>query len=84
MTRFMRRGGMNLRGVVGENIRALRDEFDLAQDELADRSGIHPTYLSGVETGKRNITLNVLERIAQALGVSEEVLVRRAPQEGDS
>jgi transcriptional regulator with XRE-family HTH domain len=75
----MRRGPMNLRSVVGENIRVLRDERRIAQDELAHRSEIHPTYLSGVETGKRNITLNVLERIARALGVSEEVLVRRRP-----
>lgn len=68
---------MSLRKVVGENIRALREERDVPQDELAHRSEIHPTYLSGVENGKRNITLNVLERIAKALNVSEEVLVRR-------
>lgn len=68
---------MSLRKVVGDNIRALREDRDIAQDELAHQSDIHPTYLSGVETGKRNITLNVLERIARALGVSEEVLVRR-------
>lgn len=72
-------GGMHLRAVVGENIRALRENRDMAQDELAHQSEVHPTYLSGVETGKRNITLNVLERIARALGVSEEVLVRRPP-----
>ncbi|AZS21748.1 MULTISPECIES: helix-turn-helix domain-containing protein [unclassified Caulobacter] len=68
---------MNLRYVVGENIRALRDDRDMAQDELAHLAEIHTTYLSGVETGKRNITLNVLERIAKALGVAEEDLVRR-------
>ena len=68
---------MNLRYVVGENIRALRDDRDMAQDELAHLAEIHTTYLSGVETGKRNITLNVLERIAKALGVVEEDLVRR-------
>lgn len=71
------RADMSLRKVVGDNIRALREDRDIAQDELAHQSDIHPTYLSGVETGKRNITLNVLERIARALGVSEEVLVRR-------
>lgn len=71
---------MNLRYIVGENIRALRDDRDMAQDELAHQAEIHTTYLSGVETGKRNITLNVLERIARALGVSEEVLVRRPDQ----
>ncbi len=68
---------MDLRTVVGRNIRSARETAGLAQDVLAHEAGIHPTYLSGVETGKRNITLNVLERIASALGVDEASLVRR-------
>jgi transcriptional regulator with XRE-family HTH domain len=68
---------MDLRTVVGRNIRSAREAAGLAQDVLAHEAGIHPTYLSGVETGKRNITLNVLERIASALGVDEASLVRR-------
>ena len=74
----MRRGAMSLKEVVGENVRALREKRGIAQDELAHQADIHVTYLSGVETGKRNITLNVLERIASALAVTEEVLVRRS------
>lgn len=75
---------MHLRHVVGENIRALREDRDIAQDELAHQSDIHPTYLSGVESGKRNITLNVLERIAKALNVTEETLVRRSAEQSES
>ncbi|WP_448042941.1 helix-turn-helix domain-containing protein [Bradyrhizobium liaoningense] len=43
----------------------------------ADRCKVHQTYLSGVETGKRNPSLLVLERIARALDVDAEELVRR-------
>ena len=69
---------MALRIIVGANIRRLRELRGLPQDELAHRAEVHPTYLSGVETGKRNITMNVLERLAQALGVTEAELVARS------
>lgn len=68
---------MDLRAVVGRNVRLERERLSLPQDELAHRAGIHVTYLSGVENGRRNITLNVLERLARALGKSEAELVRR-------
>ena len=68
---------MALRIIVGANIRRLRELRGLPQDELAHRAEVHPTYLSGVETGKRNITMNVLERLARALGVTEAELVAR-------
>lgn len=68
---------MDLRRVVGRNIKAAREARGLQQDALAHEAGIHVTYLSGVENGHRNMTLNVLERIASALGVSETELVNR-------
>lgn len=68
---------MDLRAVVGRNIRRERERLGIPQDELAHRADIHVTYLSGVENGRRNITLNVLERLALALGLSESELVRR-------
>ena len=75
---------MELRHVVGRNIRSAREAAGLPQDVLAHEADIHPTYLSGVETGKRNITLNVLERIAHALGVEESKLVTRELIKSDS
>lgn len=69
---------MALRVIVGANIRRIREARSLPQDELAHRAAVHVTYLSGVETGKRNITMNVLERIAGALGVDATELVQRA------
>ena len=68
---------MDLRAVVGRNVKRIREAQDLAQDELAHRAEVHVTYLSGIENGRRNITLKVLERIARALGVTETSLLQR-------
>lgn len=40
----------------------------MSQEDLADRAGVHRTYISGVERGVRNPTVSVLEKIARALG----------------
>ena len=66
---------MDLRQVVGRNVKRLREQRNVAQDALAHDAGIHTTYLSGVENGRRNITLLVLQRIAVSLGVSAATLV---------
>ena len=71
---------MDLRDRVGSNIQRLRREKKLSQEELADRAGIHQTYLSGVEGGKRNPSVLVLDRISKALGVDAMDLFRRVPE----
>jgi len=48
-----------------------------SQEEFADLANIHQTYLSGVERGKRNPTVTVLQRIAKALGADIADLVNR-------
>lgn len=53
----------------GKNVRALRDEADLSQEELAFRAGMKRTYLSDLERGTRNPTVRALGRLADALGV---------------
>jgi transcriptional regulator with XRE-family HTH domain len=68
---------MDFLAVVGANVRALREARGLPQDELAHLAEIHPTYLSGVENGKRNISMKVLARLAWALRVPETDLVIR-------
>jgi transcriptional regulator with XRE-family HTH domain len=68
---------MDVRQRVGLNLQKLRRERGLSQEELADRANIHQTYLSGVERGKRNPTITVLQRIAEALGADIEDLVKR-------
>lgn len=54
---------------VGQTIRLLRVEKKLNQEELADKAGLDRTYVSGVERCVRNITLESLESIVEALDV---------------
>jgi transcriptional regulator with XRE-family HTH domain len=58
-----------LQRTVGRNIRRLRRERGLSQEELADEIGVHRTFMGGVERGERNLTLQTLERLAERLGV---------------
>jgi transcriptional regulator with XRE-family HTH domain len=53
----------------GERIALLRSERGWSQEELADRTGLHRTYISGVERGVRNPTLTVINRLAGAFSV---------------
>lgn len=62
---------------VGLNVLDLRRGRDLTQEEVAHRAEIHQTYLSDVERGKRNPSILVLSRIAAALSVDVEELLRK-------
>ncbi len=70
---------MDMRRLVGENLRRLRAASGLTQEELAERSGFSQQYLSGLERGMRNPTVLTLYEIAQVLGVSHEEMVRIDP-----
>ena len=48
-------------------MRKYRIEKDLSQEELAEKAGVHRTYIGSVERGERNITINVMEKICIAL-----------------
>jgi transcriptional regulator with XRE-family HTH domain len=56
------------RKAVGQNVRAFRLRLKLSQEALAEKAGFHWTYISGVERGRYNISLDSLERLAKALG----------------
>ena len=51
----------------GQAVRKVRLEQGISQEELAYRCGLHRTYISDVELGKRNISLENIERIAISL-----------------
>ena len=61
---------MDVRARLARNLRNLRLGRDWSQEELAARSGLDRTYVSGVERGVRNPTVEVLDRLARALGVT--------------
>jgi transcriptional regulator with XRE-family HTH domain len=54
---------------LGLAVRELRGRAGLSQEELARASGLHPTYISGIERGLRNPTWRSLGRLCDALGV---------------
>jgi len=60
---------MKLEKTFGANVRYWRKERGFSQEELADRAALHPTYVSGIETGYRNPTVKIIGRIAEALKV---------------
>jgi transcriptional regulator with XRE-family HTH domain len=66
---------MDVRVRVGLNLQDMRRAQGLSQEELAHRAKIHQTYLSGVEGGKRNPSILVLERIAGALSADVAALL---------
>ena len=68
---------MDIRKQVGLNLKRLRREKGWSQEDLADRCGLHRTYISGVERGIRNPTVLVLEKIAKTLEVEPAVLVEK-------
>jgi len=53
----------------GKRLRELREDKGMSQETLAHEAGLDRTYISGVERGKRNISLENIERLALALGV---------------
>ena len=57
---------------VSENIRYFRTVNNLSQEELANLAELDRTYISGVERGVRNLSINSLEKIIQALNISNE------------
>lgn len=70
---------MDVRKRVGLNVQALRRARGLTQEELGHRAAIHQTYLSGIEQGRRNPSILVLDRLARALKAGLEELVK-APE----
>lgn len=62
----------------GAAVRQLRDSLELTQEQLADLTDVHVTYVSQVERGKKNLSLFNIHRIAHALGVSTGALLDAA------
>lgn len=59
-----------IRTVLSSNMRKYRTEKELSQEDLAELCGLHRTYISDIERGERNISIDNIEKIAAALEVS--------------
>lgn len=53
----------------GQAIRRMRQKKSISQERLADLCGLHRTYISDIELGKRNVSLENIEKMAIALGM---------------
>ncbi len=66
---------------IGRVIRKYREGIGLSQEALAEEAGLHRTYISLVERGHRNISVDALSQIAEALGVYPSRLMADAEKE---
>ncbi|MFQ5852699.1 MAG: helix-turn-helix domain-containing protein [Candidatus Binatia bacterium] len=60
---------MDIAQAFGKNVKRLREQRNWSQEQLAERSGLHRTYISGIERGARNPTILIAAKLAQALNV---------------
>jgi transcriptional regulator with XRE-family HTH domain len=68
------------RHVLGAHLRSARTRRNLTQEALAERIGIHPSYLGSIERGRRNVPLDTLCRLAWALRLEPHDLLRPLPE----
>ncbi len=62
---------------LANNILTIRYEKDLSQEKLAQLSGSSSNYISNIEAGKRNPSLDFIDNLAKALGVESDELLKK-------
>lgn len=62
--------GMNIKLRIGQRIRELRKGLEISQEALAYKAEVDRTYVTDVENGRRNVSIEILERLIRALDVS--------------
>ena len=60
----------NMTKELGKRIRTERIDKKMTQEELAERAGLHPTYIGQVERGEKSLTITSLEKIVEGLRIS--------------
>ena len=65
---------MNIRNLFGINLRKYRNQLGISQERLAELSGLHRTYISDVERFQRSISLDNIQKLAEALCIEPYLL----------
>jgi transcriptional regulator with XRE-family HTH domain len=65
-----------IRQTLAQNVRRLRAELGLSQESLADRAGLHRTYVGSIERCERNVSIDNIAKLAAALKVSPSELLK--------
>jgi transcriptional regulator with XRE-family HTH domain len=68
---------------LGQRIRTLRVSKGLSQEKLAEKAGLHPTYVSEIELGKANASISIFARLSDGLGMMLSELVEVEGREED-
>lgn len=63
--------------IFAANVRRKRLELGFSQEMLAERAGVHRTYVGMLERAEKNVSIYNIERIANALEVDPELLLRK-------
>jgi transcriptional regulator with XRE-family HTH domain len=61
---------MDIRHKLGQRVRKYREQKGWSQEDMAEYSGLHRTYISGIERGTRNPTVTIVAQLANALNVT--------------
>jgi ribosome-binding protein aMBF1 (putative translation factor) len=62
--------------VIGSKIRLYRNSREMSQKDLADKSGLDRAYISSLESGKQNLTIGAMVKLAHALEVTLDELIK--------
>lgn len=60
---------MSIQSLFGQNVRLAREKKGWSQERLSEETGLHRTYISGIERGVRNPTIEIVQQIAVALNL---------------
>jgi len=60
----------------GDNMKKIRTEKGMSQGDICRELGLDRAYISNVENGKQNLTLTTMDKIAKALGVDVDILLK--------
>jgi transcriptional regulator with XRE-family HTH domain len=63
------------RHIFGQNLRRARERLGISQEDLAEKAGLHRTYIGSVERGERNVSIDNMERLAGAVNSSIQELL---------
>ncbi len=66
---------MNIKIIFGTNLRKYRAEKGLSQEKFAELCGLHRTYISDIECFQRNVSLENIQKIAEALDIEPSTLL---------
>ena len=67
---------MNIIEVFGNNVRKYRKQLGISQEKFAELCGLHRTYISDIECFQRNVSLESVQKIADALNIEPFLLIK--------